>query len=253
MAFYHIVVESEKINPYLINLTDLDFIINSYVKPYVQNEVFEFCGYSFNQSQINRFVIAESNSKATIVNKTYQFNPNTDKQIQSKLIQEAREEISQENNKTTTLEAKFQASTELKKVFIIHGHDEALKDKVDLFFHKQKLETVILSEEVSGFNSVFAKFLEYAESCDYAVALFSPDDPTENGKIRPRQNVILELGYFVGLLGKDKARILLKGDVEIPSDLNGIIYTKVDSSNDWKIELANEMNAVGFNIDKSNL
>jgi predicted nucleotide-binding protein len=61
--------------------------------------------------------------------------------------------------------------------------------------------------------------------------------------------VIFELGYFVGSLGRGRACLLRKGEVEIPSDLYGVVYTDMDGADGWKIELARELKAAGFEFD----
>ena len=71
----------------------------------------------------------------------------------------------------------------------------------------------------------------------------------EAQKSRARQNVVFELGYFVGSLGRGRACLLRRGEVEIPSDLYGVVYTTIDSGNGWKIELARELKDAGFEFD----
>jgi predicted nucleotide-binding protein len=66
---------------------------------------------------------------------------------------------------------------------------------------------------------------------------------------RARQNVIFELGYFAGKLGRGRACLLRKGDVEIPSDLYGVIYTDMDAAEGWKIKLVKEIKAAGLSFD----
>jgi len=72
---------------------------------------------------------------------------------------------------------------------------------------------------------------------------------TEDQRQRARQNVIFELGYFVAALGRGRVCLLLKGDVEIPSDLYGVVYTTLDRANGWKIEVARELKDVGIHFD----
>ena len=64
-----------------------------------------------------------------------------------------------------------------------------------------------------------------------------------------RQNVVLELGYFVGRLGRSKTLVLVKGEVEMPSDVLGLVYEPMDRTEGWKIRLARELKASGFEID----
>ena len=88
----------------------------------------------------------------------------------------------------------------------------------------------------------------------FAVVLLTPDDlgrakTASEDQPRARQNVILELGYFVGLLGRDKVCALLKGGIEMPSDYVGTVYINWDAANAWKLELAKELKAAGYDID----
>ena len=98
------------------------------------------------------------------------------------------------------------------------------------------------------------KFETYAKQVGFAVVLLTPDDlggPASAPALvaRARQNVIFELGYFVGSLGRGRACLLRRGDVEIPSDLYGVVYTHMDAADGWKIELARELKDAGFKFD----
>jgi predicted nucleotide-binding protein len=115
-----------------------------------------------------------------------------------------------------------------KKIFIVHGHDEKarlqlskiLKDDLDF-------EPVVLQEEPNvSLETIIAKFERLAKDCSAAIILFTPDDEA-NGKLRARQNVILELGYFLGKFQDQPNRriiIIKTGDIEIPSDISGVLY-----------------------------
>ena len=87
-----------------------------------------------------------------------------------------------------------------------------------------------------------------------AVVLLTPDDEgrLQGGtdlKPRARQNVIFELGYFAGILGRNRVCALTKGDVEIPSDYDGVIYITLDDSGGWKLRIVKELKAAGFDVD----
>jgi predicted nucleotide-binding protein len=91
----------------------------------------------------------------------------------------------------------------------------------------------------------------------FAVVLLTPDDlagaaATPSQTSRARQNVIFELGYFVGKLGRGRACLLRRGEVEIPSDLYGVIYTDMDAADGWKSMLVRELKAaeLGFDADR---
>lgn len=103
--------------------------------------------------------------------------------------------------------------------------------------------------------TVIEKFEEFAGRAGFAVVLMTPDDfgypvgKEEEKKSRPRQNVVLELGYFSAKLGRDKTLVLTKGDIEMPSDVLGLVYEAMDKNEGWKMRLARELKAAGFAID----
>ena len=152
-------------------------------------------------------------------------------------------------------------STERKtdSVFIVHGHDDATKEKVARFVERFGIKAIILHEQVSKGMTIIEKFEEYSRNVGFAIALFTPDDVAyplgdeKRRQPRARQNVILEMGYFVGALGRDKVCVLYKGDVELPSDILGVVYTRIDDSEAWKISLAKELKMAGYSVDLNRL
>lgn len=149
-------------------------------------------------------------------------------------------------------------SDEIKKVkgdtvFIIHGHDNELKTEVQLLLTRAGVNNLVLHEQADKGRTIIDKLIGESQNSNYAIALLSPDDKVEDGNLRARQNVILEIGYFMGMLGKERVRILKKGDIEIPSDLQGILYENYDSQGSWKMKLCKELIAVGIFVDIENV
>lgn len=145
---------------------------------------------------------------------------------------------------------------DLSKVFVVHGHDEGTREGVARFLEKIGLKAIILTEQPNRGRTIIEKFVDYAREVGFAVVLLTPDDlggasADASQKSRARQNVIFELGYFVGSLGRGRACLLRKGEVEIPSDLYGVVYTTMDSGNGWKIDLARELTAAGFEFNSA--
>lgn len=142
--------------------------------------------------------------------------------------------------------------TNTTQVFIIHGHDHGTRDTVARFLQNLGLNPVILQEQPDEGRTIIEKFEEYAQ-IDFAVALFTPDDqggrPGDDPQPRARQNVIFEVGYFIGRFGRNRLCALLKGQTEIPSDYSGVIYIQLDESGGWKIGLMRELRNAGFDID----
>lgn len=141
------------------------------------------------------------------------------------------------------------------KVFVVHGRDEGAKHKVARFLRDLELEPVILDEQADRGRTIIAKFEQEAERVGFAVVLLTPDDEGrlkgEDSDLRPRarQNVVFELGYFAGALGRNRVCALTKGDVELPSDYDGVVYVPLDDSGGWKLRLVRELKAAGFEVD----
>lgn len=136
-----------------------------------------------------------------------------------------------------------------KTVFIIHGHDNSLKTEVQLLLNKAGINNIVLHEQPDRGRTIIDKLTEETKQAGYAIALLTPDDLTEGGITRARQNVILEIGYLLGSIGKERLRMLVKDNIEIPSDLHGVLYEKYDSNGAWKIRLLKEIQAVGIYVD----
>jgi predicted nucleotide-binding protein len=140
-----------------------------------------------------------------------------------------------------------------QKVFIVHGRDEEAKSVVARFLSGCDLEAIILHEQPDRGRTIIEKFEQTADVA-FAVVLITPDD---EGRLkgdadmhdRGRQNVILELGYFIGRLGRERVCSLVRGNVELPSDYAGVVYTPMDAAGAWKMLLARELRAAGLPVD----
>jgi len=147
------------------------------------------------------------------------------------------------------------------KVFIVHGHGDAIKQSVARFLEHLDLAVVILHEQADKGQTLIEKLQSHSSEVDigYAVVLLTPDDlgklASKEGELSPRarQNVVFELGYFIAKLGRERVRALYSKGVELPSDYQGVLYTELDDAGAWKLSLATEMKAVGFDIDLNKL
>lgn len=150
--------------------------------------------------------------------------------------------------------ADFPAIADSRQVFVVHGRDEGAKQAVARFIEKLELIPVILHEQPSEGHTVIEKFEKYS-NVGFAVVLMTPDDvgalAEEKAKSKPRarQNVILELGFFLGKLGRHRVCALYKEDVEIPSDYKGVLFILMDPGDGWKLSLAKEIKAAGIQLD----
>jgi predicted nucleotide-binding protein len=138
------------------------------------------------------------------------------------------------------------------KVFVVHGHDEGAREAVARFLERLGIQPIILHEQANQGRTVIEK-VEVHSEVGFAVVLLTPDDVggAKDGTLSPRarQNVVLELGYFVGRLGRKHVCALKRGEVEIPSDFAGVVYEIFDDSGGWRQRLAAELEAADFRID----
>jgi predicted nucleotide-binding protein len=137
--------------------------------------------------------------------------------------------------------------------FIVHGHDEAARELVARFIERLGLVPVILHEQPNKGSTIIEKLEENAD-VSFGVVLLTPDDEGKKKgdsalRDRARQNVLLELGYFIGRLGRKHVCALHKGSVEIPTDYLGVLFVPFDDSGGWQLKLAKELKAAGFFID----
>ena len=150
-------------------------------------------------------------------------------------------------------------STYGNEVFIVHGHDDEAKETVARFVENFGIEATILHEQANRGQTIPEKFEEHASEAGFAIILLTPDDvgaskdKIKNLKPRARQNVVLELGYFWGRLGRGRVCVLHKGGVELPSDMQGLLYVPMNSPDEWQLPLAREMKQAGLPIDLNKL
>nr|WP_294502768.1 nucleotide-binding protein [uncultured Rhodopila sp.] len=150
------------------------------------------------------------------------------------------------------------ASPSPRKIFIVHGHDDAAKFEVARLLERLDLEVIILNEQISQGRTVIEKIEDYGR-VDFAVVLLTEDDFGGSRKTpdkiqnRARQNVIFELGYFIARLTRRRVCALKKGNVELLSDIAGVVYTEMASDGGWKLTLAQEIHGAGIPIDFAKL
>lgn len=139
-------------------------------------------------------------------------------------------------------------------IFLVHGHDQGRMQAVARFLEHIGLKPIILHERASSGDTVIEKLERHADA-SFAVVLLTPDDvgavASRPDKLQPRarQNVVLELGYFIARLGRQRTCALLVPGVEIPSDYSGVVYIPIKEGDEWKLLLARELRAGGLPID----
>lgn len=145
-------------------------------------------------------------------------------------------------------------ASQAPSIFIVHGHDEAALNSIRIYVHEVTgLMPVSLAEEAGRGQTIIEKFEAIGAEASFVIVLPTPDDVGQanaafQAKIAPdpraRQNVVLELGYFIGKIGRESV-VVVDADVERPSDLAGLSYVQYPGSN-WKDSLRTELDAAGL-------
>ncbi len=147
-----------------------------------------------------------------------------------------------------------------RKVFVVYGHDEKAKTELEAMLRRWNLDPLILDQLTSGGQTIIEKLEAARGQATFAVILATPDDEgnrrdhPEEKAYRARQNVVLELGMMLAVLGRSKVAVVLKTDVamERPSDIQGLIYVSYkDDLKEAALTLAKEIDAQGIKIDLS--
>ena len=151
------------------------------------------------------------------------------------------------------------------RIFVVHGHDKEMELEAKLVLSQLGLEPVVLHDLPDKGRTIIEKFTDYAD-VQFAVVLLSPDDvgcPTINSgkgselKLRPRarQNVILELGFFLGKLGRQNVLAINRevDGFDLPSDYSGVLFKPYDKAGKWKLDLVQELQEAGYKVDANNL
>jgi predicted nucleotide-binding protein len=147
------------------------------------------------------------------------------------------------------------------RVFIVHGHDNARKFELASWLQNITGEQpVILHQQPNGGQVLIEKLEEHGGGAGFAVVLLTGDDvgrakdfdPSDD-QARARQNVVFEMGFFFGLIGRSRVAVLYEPEVELPGDINGLVYTELDAAGGWKPKLASELDRAGIRVDWAKL
>ena len=160
------------------------------------------------------------------------------------------EEMVSANEKTVNKHCNLDYS----KIFVVHGHDGEIREAIARLLEKQNITPIILNEQANQGKTIIEKFEKYSDvTC--AICLFTSDDQGKANsetdyKNRARQNVVFEAGYFIGKLGRENVILVADENVEVPSDMSGMVYS---NRNEWRFSVLKELKAMGFSIDYNKL
>ena len=280
MAYYHVVVETNNSGKecFQLDRTDLSKIKEKIVIPYLEGKQFRVKGYTFRPEMVSihikesekttqeyieeydRYFAAQQSPSCTIIAPPCSPEDAIEdedcfKDITDSIFEECESQIQEVTPKSEvpTLDNP-KAPMDKSKVFIVHGHDGEAKQAVARFVENLGLKAIILSEQASGGNTIIEK-IEANSNVGFAIVLYTPCDlgrskeEEDSLKPRARQNVVFEHGYLIGKIGRKNVCYLLKGNVEIPSDIAGMVYDKIDEGEGWKSVVAKSMKACGYEVD----
>lgn len=274
MPYYHVLIETK--NPsekyYELDKTDLSEIKEEIVIPYLNGKEFTVDGYSLDKSKVKRFIIKESDcsSKEYATREQAKLSPNVIMviyphyivgnndytiDITKRILKECRSQLQEVVPKLEALPPnRPETPMDKSKVFIVHGHDDAAKEAAARFVENLGFKAIILHEQASSGKTIIEK-IEANTNVGFAIVLYTPCDlgasqkQKDQLKARARQNVIFEHGYLIGKIGRENVCALVKGDIEKPTDISGVVYIPMDEGDSWKLAVAKEMKKSGCDVD----
>ena len=153
------------------------------------------------------------------------------------------------------------SASDRRRIFVVCGTDDEMKHAITNTLTKLWLVPVVMCEEPSQGRKIVERFADYKD-VGFAVVLLSPDDfayakedsPTKR-RLRPRQDVVFELGFLIGKLGNDHTIVFYRecANFEIPTDFEGLKLTAFDDRDSWKLALIRELNNCGYTVEASRI
>lgn len=275
--FYQVLVETnERIGKsqnnkelYELDKTNLLEIEEDIIIPYLKKEQFQFDGYFLDPKNVLRVVVKETERTTKECSKYENDHMSRNvimyispedivhydkytKDITKQVFASAKEKI--DKGTTSSKPSKMNELPDMTKVFIVHGQDELAKIDVARFIEKLGFQAIILHEQVSSGKTIIEKIEEFS-NVGFGVVLYTPCDvgakkgEEANLQSRARQNVVFEHGYLIAKLGRRNVSALVKGRVEIPNDISGVVYVPLDDHKAWQLALAKELRNSGYNVD----
>lgn len=145
-----------------------------------------------------------------------------------------------------------------KEIFIVHGHDDEAKVKTARFVEKLGFKPIILHEQASSGKTIIEKIESYS-NVGFGIVLYTPCDigskkiESPELKNRARQNVVFEHGFLIGKIGRENVCALVKGEIETPNDISGVVYVTMDNNEAWEFQIAKELKKSGYAVDMNKL
>ena len=281
--FYHVLVENnekdkdgENIQYYQLDIDDREKVLEKFAVRYLKGQPLRVDGYSIDNAC--RFVVTQSELNTETIRKVkldeldrkrkglpvyFPFRYSREivsrdeqytKDITDEILEEAQNSL---NTAISELKKEIPIYSN-HKVFIVHGRDTLLRTQVENVLRALGLEPIILQEQANIGKTIIEK-IEECTDVGFGIVLYTPCDEgrlkSEDGELKPRarQNVVLEHGYLMAKLGRERVCCLVSKNVEFPSDIQGIGYIPANDIDQWKYKIAKELKAAGFDIDMNKL
>ena len=179
--------------------------------------------------------------------------------ITGEVLKECKSQIQEDTSKPEAPTPNItQALMDISQVFIVHGYDKLARLEVANFIKSLGLKDIVLNEQASSGKTIIEKIEEYT-NVGFGIVLYTPCDldasqeKKDELKARARQNVVFEHGYLIGKIGRENVYALVKGDIETPTDISGVVYIPMDEGGGWKLAVADEMEACGYEVHRSKI
>ncbi|HHH1924195.1 TPA: TIR domain-containing protein [Yersinia enterocolitica] len=246
-------------------------IINKILVPYLLGEKFQVDGYFLNINEVSRVKIIATKNAAneetsqlnqmrratggTFYIATNKFGAIFSQEIFANVTDELLDKakvISKNSKPQETVSS--EKLIDNKKIFIVHGQDDAARLEVSLFLTKLGLEPIVLHEQANGGLTIIEKLEEHTD-VGFGIVIYTPCDigakQSSNPDYQPRarQNVVFEHGLLIGKLSRKRVCALVKGDLEKPNDISGILYINQDYAGAWKSMLTKELIKANYDVD----
>ena len=270
MPYYHVYIESNvpRAECFELDKTDLSELKEDVILPYLKGNQFHFNGYFLDKKNVARILIIKSGisykeyarqkeqrSHFPAMYRDILTDNELFENITSSILKECESQIQEATTKPeATTPNNPKVPMDKSKVFIVHGHDEVARLKVANFIKSLGLKDIVLHEQASSGNTIIEK-IEANSNVGFGIVLYTPCDlgrsKEEEDQLKPRarQNVVFEHGYLMAKIGRKNVCALVKGDVETPNDISGVVYIKMDQGDGWMLAVAREMKACGYDID----
>lgn len=265
--YYHVYIFDDVGNWYETDLNK-ETLLSQIIEPYFSGKDFHIGGHRTNQKRIKTIRIAKTDQDSS------HYRAEMEKRGRGVLVDdryylvyEIGEDVTRQFLVQKEIEEKPREVEEARfsnRIFIVHGHDELPKEQLARMLKEMGLEPIILHEQPDKGRTIIEKFEEVCEDVGFAFVIITPDNVGMDRELyekmkaeeyksgfryRARQNVVFELGFFYGKLGRNRVCCLYKGNVELLSDISGVLYIEFkDNVREKYADIIKELKAAGYKL-----